>query len=68
MFEDRYGPCSELVVGDQLVLDFEWEDIVAIGVNADDDSRLDFTFGDDNNTVVTLRDIKRVAYRHWVEA
>lgn len=68
MFEDRYGPCSELVVGDQLQLNYEWEGIVAIAVNPDDADRLDFTFGDSNNTVITLRNIKRVVYRHWVEA
>lgn len=68
MFEDRYGPCSQINVGDQLQLNTEWRGITAITQNANDAARLDFTLDDPDTTVITWHSAKRVAYRTWVEA
>lgn len=68
MFEDRYGPCSEIVVGDQLKLNDTWYRVDAITQNADDADYIDFTLADPDTTVITWKNIKRVAYQRWVEA
>lgn len=68
MFEDKYGPCSEIVVGDQLKLNDTWYRVDAIAENADDAAYLDFTLADPETTVITWKNVKRVNYQRWVEA
>lgn len=67
MYEERYGPCSEIVENDQLKLDDIWRNVINIAENPDDTERIDFTLDDDNATVITWKNNKRVAYRTWVD-